>query len=165
MSRYSAGLLCLGIAMSASTGATLSSEQRASVEGYWVTSGFVVRISRCPEGLCGELAGLDQRAGADADRLDRRNADRSKRLRPLCGIDLFGEFKPSKAEIGKWEGGWIYNPEDGRTYKSEMRLVNPNTIKARGYVLAKLFGRDITREREKQEGRRCSVATASSASK
>jgi uncharacterized protein (DUF2147 family) len=161
MPRY---LLYLAVAAVASTGSSGALAQGASVEAYWATKGFVVQISRCSDGLCGKLAGLDERAGPDGDRLDRRNSDRSKRQRPLCGIEIVGNFKPSNIESGKWEGGWIYNPEDGRTYKSEMHLVDPNTIKARGYILTKLFGRDVTLIRENRPGRRCSVDTVSAAS-
>ena len=125
-----------------------SRAQNASPEGYWVTRGFVVHVAPCRSGLCGTLVGLDQRPGLDSDRLDGRNSDLEQRGRVLCGIPLLGNFKPSAREPGKWEGGWIYNPEDGRTYKSEMRLTDANTFKARGYVLVRVLGRDLTLTRE-----------------
>jgi uncharacterized protein (DUF2147 family) len=127
----------------------------ASPEGYWLTKGFVVRISQCGSAFCGELVGLNRSSRPDDVRLDSRNKDPSQRTRPLCGMDLLGDFQPSKREAGKWEGGWIYNPDDGKTYSSEVRLQGPNTLKARGYFLVPLLGRDITLVRESSPTARC----------
>ena len=33
-----------------------------------------------------------------------------------------------------WDDGEIYNPEDGKTYSSELEMNNPNTLKVRSCV-------------------------------
>jgi uncharacterized protein (DUF2147 family) len=147
----------LAASLFALTGASSQAAADASLEGYWLTKGFVIHISRCGEAYCGELVGLNKNRRPDDMRLDRHNKDASQRDRPLCGIDLFGGFRPSNREAGKWEGGWIYNPDDGKTYSSEVRTEGPNTLKARGYVLVPVIGRDITLVRESHPTVRCQV--------
>jgi uncharacterized protein (DUF2147 family) len=151
--RFVSGLLLVSLPVLAM--APLHAAPKPSPEGYWLTNGFVVRISQCGTSFCGELVGLNRSDRPDAVRLDGRNKDLGQRTRPLCGIDLLGGFRPSKREANKWEGGWIYNPDDGKTYSSEVRLQGPNMLKARGYVLVPLFGRDITLLRESTPTARC----------
>jgi uncharacterized protein (DUF2147 family) len=127
-----------------------------SPEGYWLTKGYLVEISRCGEAFCGRLAGLKQTRRPERARLDSRNRDPGKRRRPLCGIDLFGGFRAAGREAGKWEGGWIYNPDDGNTYSSIARLESPDRLKVRGYVAIPAIGRDLTLVRAGNPDRRCS---------
>ena len=42
---------------------------------------------------------------------------------------------------GKWSGGRIYNPEDGKTYKCKLTLQDDGTLKVRGYVGLSIFGK------------------------
>jgi len=78
---------------------------------------------------------------------------------------VLGNFVPS-SKAGAWEGGWVYNPENGKTYKSVMEFVGGGTLKVRGYVLVPLFGRNETLTRVSAPARRCSnipgVATGAS---
>lgn len=70
---------------------------------------------------------------------------------------LLGSFKPSKYEEGKWEGGWVYDPETGSTYTGDAEMIDADTIKLRGYVIIPLFGRTVTLTREVGTINRCSV--------
>ena len=54
-------------------------------------------------------------------------------MRVLRGFQYDGD--------GKWSGGTIYDPNDGRTYKSKMELRDASTLRVRGYVGAPIFGR------------------------
>jgi len=128
--------------------------------GFWVTGDgdWVVEIAPCISGFCGQLVGLSRSHRPNALRMDAHNPDPAKRDTPLCGLMLLGSFKPSKGAVGKWEDGWIYNPQSGRTYSSQMRLVGSDTLKVRGYVLIPLFGRNETLTRETGPINRC-VAT------
>jgi uncharacterized protein (DUF2147 family) len=124
-------------------------------EGFWVDEQniFVVEVFRCDQRLCAELVGLTPAVTA---RLDERNLDKAKRQRALCGLNVMGDLKESLRETGKWEGGWIYNPRDGKTYLSELRLDGPHRLKVRGYVLSPIFGRNLTLYRENVVTYRCS---------
>ena len=41
---------------------------------------------------------------------------------------------------GEWDGGRIYNPLDGDTYRARMRMLPGGKLELRGYVLLPLFG-------------------------
>ena len=58
------------------------------------------------------------------------NQDESLRSRPTLGIELLTGF--SAADGTEWTGGEIYNPENGKTYRSE--LEEANILKVRGCV-------------------------------
>jgi uncharacterized protein (DUF2147 family) len=151
-----AALLCVG-----SGGA---SADESSPAGFWVTpeGGAVVEIAACPSGLCGHLVGLRADHAANEVMVDNRNPDPSKRNNPRCGLMLMGSMKPAKSEPGKWEDGWVYDPESGNTYTGYMRLDGPNTLKLRGYVGISLFGRTETWTRETGENKnRCTPPTRS----
>ena len=139
-------LRILALVLMASALATGTRAQAASAEGLWLVRGedFLVRVTSCRDGLCGVLAGLDESPRPDHLRLDAKNSDPAKRARPLCGLPVFGGFEPAPEDTAKWQGGWIYNPDDGRTYAGDIQLVDANTLRVRGSVLGGLLGRTLT---------------------
>jgi uncharacterized protein (DUF2147 family) len=130
--------------------------------GFWVTEdgNWVVQISPCNGEFCGQLVVLSKSHRPDAVRLDARNPDPAKRHRPLCGLRLLGGFTPSDDSPGKWQGGWVYDPENGETYSSHMWLAGPDTLKIRGFVLTPWLGRNETLKRETNPIKHCSVSPA-----
>ncbi len=90
----------------------------------------------------------------DAQRIDLYNPDPHLRERLLCGIEIFGSFEPNGSP-GEWEGGWIYNPQDGKTYSSNLKLGAEDTLELRGYVLTPMFGRTIVLVRGEKPVMRC----------
>lgn len=138
-----------------------------SPAGYWVTEdrAWTVRIAGCGVGFCGRIAGLGASPRADVLRKDIQNPDVTKRSAALCGLPVLGGFVPS-SKAGVWEGGWIYNPQNGKTYQSVMEFQGGDTLKVRGYVLIPLFGRNETLTRVSAPARRCTnvpgVATGAS---
>lgn len=104
--------------------------------GTWLTEGGKsrVKIETCESGLCGMIVWLKNpvnAAGEDVE--DANNADESLRKRKLIGIELMSGF--TEARPGRWTGGRIYNPEDGRTYDSRLAEQDANTLTVRGCVL------------------------------
>jgi uncharacterized protein (DUF2147 family) len=47
-----------------------------------------------------------------------------------------------------WEEGNIYDPKNGNTYSSTMRLINGNSLEVRGYIGVSLIGRTDTWTRQ-----------------
>ncbi len=122
--------------------------------GYWVNrNGWLVEVSSCDDGICGSVVGMRERTD-DVQRFDIYNPDPNLRQRAICGIEIFGAFKPNGAP-GEWEDGWIYNPQDGKTYSSEMKLGEGDTLEVRGYVLSPIFGRTIVFTRGEEPAERC----------
>jgi len=52
---------------------------------------------------------------------------------------------------GAWSGGFICDPNSGKTYRGKLTLKDPNTIKLRGYIGISLIGRTETWARQTPE--------------
>lgn len=144
-----------GLVLAASmafSGVALADEPGGAV-GYWVTpeGGSVVQIEQCGSNLCGQIVGLRTTRKPGDSPTDAKNPDKAKRDAPLCGLMMMGSLAPTKA-AGKWEGGWVYDPDSGDTYKAEMKLDGPDKLDLRGYVGISLFGRTMSWTREPAEG-------------
>ena len=61
-------------------------------------------------------------------KLDTKNPDASKRKTPLSQVVLIDKVV---YEDGIWQGGHIYDPHHGNTYKTELRLEG-KTLEVRG---------------------------------
>ena len=138
--------VAVGIALGLFASPSLAQGSAATPYGYWVNqSGWVIEAAPCGEEICGHVVGVGGRS-ENSQRHDIYNADPALRTRPLCGIAIFGDFAP-EGDSGEWEGGWIYNPRDGKTYSSNMTLADEDTLQLRGYVISPLFGRTISLRR------------------
>jgi uncharacterized protein (DUF2147 family) len=88
----------------------------------------IVRLERCNgDRLCGVIARV---LGPDAaNARDANNPDTALKSRPLQGVMILSGF----ARRGdRWTGGRIYNPEDGRSYRSELRALANGTLEVKG---------------------------------
>ncbi len=45
---------------------------------------------------------------------------------------------------GEYVGGYVYNPEDGVTYRVEAKVLSPESLKIRGFLGISLFGQTKT---------------------
>jgi len=102
----------------------------APITGRWLTveGKALVEIGACGQALCGRIARvLKPRPGGPA--VDVNNPDRSLRSRPIQGIAILTGFTP---DGDKWKGR-IYDPESGRTYRSELRREG-STLKVKGCI-------------------------------
>lgn len=92
----------------------------APITGRWLTAEgkAVVEIAACGRSLCGRIARvLKPRPGGPA--VDVNNPDPALRGRPIRGIAILSGYRPSG---DRWHGR-IYDPESGRTYRSELSRV------------------------------------------
>jgi uncharacterized protein (DUF2147 family) len=108
--------------------------------GTWLTGDKKgkVRIVNCDGAICGTLVWLQVPIDPDTGRpkTDKRNADASKRDRPLLGVAIVLGMKPSSAT--KWVGK-VYNAEDGNTYSGSFALTGANTADLKGCVMGGLL--------------------------
>lgn len=115
----------------------------ASPIGTWFdeTKTGGIEISRCGGSLCGKIVWLREPKLPDGRiKLDIHNDDPALQKRTICGLPLLSGFTPAASEPGVWEGGKIYNPQDGAHYKATMRLEPDGTLRVRGYLGVSLFG-------------------------
>lgn len=140
---------------------TATAAQETGALGFWLNQeqGWVVEAKPCKTGVCGYLVGFRKTRNAGYVAKDTLNPDPKMRSRPLCGLMLLGGFVPSADADGKWEDGWVYDPDSGSTYTGVAQLTDPDTIKLRGYVLIPLFGRTITLIRDVGTIDRCVLAS------
>ena len=100
----------------------------APIVGRWVTveGKAIVEVAPCGPALCGRIARvLELRPGGPA--FDANNPDPTKRRQPIEGLTILTGFV---AAGDHWRGR-IYDPESGRTYRSELR-VDGGTLKVKG---------------------------------
>ena len=102
---------------------------RPNIYGDWVTDDGVslVTINACDQNeICGTLSFL-----SDPDTLDGNNANPALRSRKLLGSNLLSEFSEGRDNNYK---GRIYNPANGKTYKSKLKLTETASLKVKGCV-------------------------------
>ncbi|MDA0261982.1 MAG: DUF2147 domain-containing protein [Proteobacteria bacterium] len=120
---------CFAVVVASDSGAN------AEVKGKWLTEGGKshVIIEPCGEKLCGEIVWLREPNNNDGSaKRDINNENEALRTRSIVGLKLLSNF--SEKAAGKWEGGKIYNPEDGKTYNSKLEIADPDTLKVNGCV-------------------------------
>jgi uncharacterized protein (DUF2147 family) len=105
--------------------------------GVWLTEkgDARLRVAPCGEALCATIIWIrdpiDPKTGKPP--VDDNNADATLRSRPIIGVRVAFDMKPS-SQPDKWVGRF-YNPEDGKTYDGQLILVDPRTMRAEGCLL------------------------------
>ena len=125
------------------------SQKAEAIVGKWWNEekDAQIEIYPCEGKLCGKIIWLKEPNYPDNDpkgrggkpKIDRENPDASQRERTLLGMNLVWGFTPSGENL--WEGGFIYNPRDGKTYKCKLTLENPERLKVRGFIGLSLIGK------------------------
>ncbi len=135
-----------------STAAAVWAAQADDILGFWNNEerDGIIEIFRCGEKYCGRVVWAkepvyppDDNAGrAGQPRMDDNNPDEALMDRPIIGLQVVNDFV-FDGETG-WEGGTVYDPKNGKTYRGRIVLASPNELHLRGYVLLPLFGRTAT---------------------
>jgi uncharacterized protein (DUF2147 family) len=113
--------------------------------GDWLVSDgtAIIRIAPCGGALCGNVAWTKDPGG-----VDENNPDPAKRSRPILGLPILLDMKPSGDN--RWDGD-VYNAENGKTYESHIWLKSPDVLRIEGCVLGFLCGgQDWTRTTQLQ---------------
>jgi uncharacterized protein (DUF2147 family) len=79
-------------------------------------------------------------------KLDKNNEKPSARTKPVLGLINIWGFLAKGDKV--WEDGNIYDPKNGNTYSSTMKLINGNSLEVRGYIGVSLIGRTDTWTRQ-----------------
>ena len=117
----------------------------ADPTGIWLDKdGDTLRIQHCGPALCGTIVNLRVRVdpATGQPRTDKKNADMSRRNRPLVGVQSLIAMRPSGP--GKWSGQ-LYNVDDGRTYTGNLIELGPGKIRVEGCVLGMCGGESLSR--------------------
>lgn len=138
------GILILNI----SKGQTTEVLESDKIVGVWeVGSGKArVKITKYGDKFGGKIVWLKEPTYPDGTKkADKNNPDETKRTIPLLGYNnLLGFSYKGKSE---YDGGTIYDPENGNVYNCNISLKDDNTLEVRGYIGVSLFGRTDTWKR------------------
>ena len=112
--------------------------------GVWLMGMDVaVQVFDCGGLLCARVIYL--KAPLDARGLlkrDTNNPNPALRQRQVCGPTIIWNLHA--AGTNRWEEGWFYNPDDGKTYRISMELKSDDMIVARIYSGFPIFGKTRT---------------------
>ena len=107
-----------------------------SIVGYWLAPQSIFEIKNCDGALCAEIVQIFVAEGVDPkSKLDSKNMDPELQSRPLIGINIFEGFNGEFNSKNTLKGGRIYNPRDGKSYKSRLRLLDNGNLRVEGCVL------------------------------
>lgn len=125
------------IALMAVTVGAAGSPVRADspAEGTWMMNNgkVTVRVTECGRNLCGTIVALRQPLdGHGRPKRDKENPNPNLRNRPIVGLTILSNMKPDGNN--RWKGT-IYNPDDGNTYSSRMKMQGNDVMKVEGCVI------------------------------
>ena len=104
------------------------------------------------ETVIGIIAGSPNARPGEPERRDVLNPDPALRHRKLNGLTFMQGFVYSGDH--RWNGGTIYDPNSGKTYRGTITLVDRDTMKLRGFIGVSLFGRTDTWTRVRDQAAR-----------
>lgn len=122
----------VSLALVAALGAVSSPAlAQRSIDGTYTDSdGYVeITVARCGAYRCGTITRIIRRKPGESD-LDAHNDDPDLRSRPILGIQLLQDLR---WDDGVWRGT-VYNPEDGNTYRTEVRPAANGALEVKGCV-------------------------------
>jgi uncharacterized protein (DUF2147 family) len=108
----------------------VASAAPAPVTGRWLTTEgkALVEVGPCGALLCGRIVRV-LKAPAAGPLTDLNNPDPALRNRPIAGLVFLTGFRP---DDDRWRGR-IYDPESGRSYRSELIRAG-STLKVKGCI-------------------------------
>ncbi|MDT8282007.1 MAG: DUF2147 domain-containing protein [Gammaproteobacteria bacterium] len=150
-------LLLMTLTLAATSSASPKPDN-SDIYGLWLESKkqkVAVLIEDCDARLCGYIYWLKKPLTADGlIKRDPRNPDAALRDRPLCGLKTLSGFR--RVSEDTWSEGQIYNPKDGQTFASTIKLSDDGSLKIRGYVGISLFGKTLIWQRPQEKLQPCS---------
>lgn len=108
---------------------------KSAVQGVWIDAKGegAVEIGPCGEKLCGKIVWVkDPNDKSGKPLVDLLNPEPSKKKRPICGLPVIGDLK--RQPDGSWDAGWIYDPNEGKSYDLELTAKSADRIQIKGYM-------------------------------
>jgi uncharacterized protein (DUF2147 family) len=101
--------------------------------GRWHTpeDRAIVEIAPCGAQLCGTIISAIPLPNTATPPRDVHNPDPTLRTRSIIGVRILGGFVRGR---DKWTNGTIYNPSNGKSYRSEMSLAADGRLRVSGCV-------------------------------
>jgi len=119
--------------------------QSQTPAGVWLHANKRIQVAIAPCGarLCGKIVWFRWPNDAQGVPLvDLKNRNPALRGRPLLGLTVLRDLRRADGERA-WEGGRIYNPDDGVDYRALMTIQDDGTLRVRAYVLLPALGKTL----------------------
>lgn len=116
--------------------------QKNSPIGLWQNEEkrATFEIFKCGDKLCAKIVSLVEPNDKNGKpRTDIENPDPKLKTKPMLGLVFMKNFGYDEDET--WENGTIYDPKNGKTYSSYLKMLGPDKIEVRGYVGFSMIGR------------------------
>lgn len=124
--------------------APASSAFALDVTGLWMTDDGegAVQIDACGSMRCGRIVWLkDPLDDHGKPQRDVNNPSPEARQRPICGAQILSGL--TRQDDESWDGGQIYDPEEGKSYKVMLKPSANGRLEVTGYVGLKLLGKTV----------------------
>ena len=116
--------------------------QDATISGDWYNQekDAVIQINEVNNAFQGKVIWMEEPNNKDGSpKRDKLNPDESLRSQTRIGKVIMTGFVFDENNI--WDGGEIYDPKSGKTYKGTITLTSKNRLDLRGYVGLPIFGK------------------------
>ena len=141
-----ARVFCVAAAILTFYPVTYAADDADAIIGQWLTEKGEARFEIFKSGgkYHGKIVWLKEPTYPPGDKeagkpvRDRSNPDESKRNRPIIGLQILNGF--TFAGNNLWSTGTIYNSDDGKTYKAQLKLKSQDKLHVRGYIGIPLLG-------------------------
>jgi uncharacterized protein (DUF2147 family) len=112
--------------------------------GIWLDQSGrgAVEITQCGDSICGHVVWVKDSGDSGG-----------------CGLQIIGSAK--RTGEGVWDDGWIYSPEDDKKYDVELKTIDENKLRVKGYMGTKLFSETMIWKRAPSDIARCDGAHSS----
>ena len=119
--------------------------------GVWMTEerDSKIQISQCGKALCARIL------WARTSSVDENNPNPSLRARSIVGLELSRDIKPDSD--GNWAAS-MYNPDNGKTYKTTLQRKGDGQLEVSGCVLGGLVCGSETWQRSSDAASTGSIA-------
>lgn len=120
--------------------------------GLWWNEDKTAKIEVAEQegALAGTIVWLKNRNEDGTEFRDTKNPDPALRNRTTRGITLLEGLKAGR-RAGTWEGGTIYDPDNGKTYRCRAKQDGEDRLEIRGFIGVSLLGRTTVWERVQPE--------------
>ncbi len=102
------------------------------IAGRWLTEerDAIIEIKPCGSTTCGTITRFLVPPPDGINQRDVNNPDPELRRRRLLGLPVLTQFRE---ESSLWRGR-IYDPKSGKSYRSVIRRIGPNTLEVKGCI-------------------------------
>ena len=113
----------------------------ADPRGIWLDDKGqgAVEITDCGSKLCGHVVWA-------RDEADSKEG---------CGKQIIGDVAPQGG--GLWDNGWIYDPDTRKRYDVELKALDDNRLRVKGYAGVKFFSRSMIWTRAPADLKKCTA--------